>query len=84
MSAVLFFLGCLGSVITWISSIRPYVLKHQEGNNTGASLGVAMWVDWQKCGEISKQQEDPRGLVMYRTFGIFQIVGVIGFVMLLS
>jgi len=84
IAAILLFLGSGGSLAVWIFAIRPYVVAHGKSYKTGASLGVAIWVDWQSCGEISKEIDDSKGQNMYWTFGIFQGLFVLGFVLLFT
>jgi hypothetical protein len=82
MGVLLFVIGSLGSPLVWFFSIRPYVVAHGEGNKTGANMGVAMWVDWQSCGEIATKNGDERGRIIYRTFGVFQLVAALGFILI--
>ena len=79
IGALLLALGFGGSFAVWIFLIRPYVVAHGKSYKTGAGIGVAIWVDWQSCGEIAKEREDPKGKNIYWTFGVFQGLAVIGF-----
>ncbi len=45
-------------------------------------MGVAMWVDWQSCGEIAAAEGDPKGRRIYRIFGALQLMTALGFLLL--
>ncbi|MFT5634006.1 MAG: hypothetical protein ACI9SQ_001733 [Rubritalea sp.] len=82
MEAIIIIIGSLGTIIIWSFSIRPYVVAHGQGNKTGANMGVAMWVDWQSCGEIAAAEDDPKGRRVYRIFGALQLMTALGFLLL--
>ena len=82
MSIVIFFIGSIGAMVVWLFSVRPYVVAHGQGNKTGANMGVAIWVDWQSCGEIADAEDDDKGRRIYRTFGVFQAISALGFILL--
>ena len=75
---LLFVIGIGGAVGTWLFGIRPYVCRRKDGWKTGANLAVAVWVDWQSCGEIARKEQDPVGRALYRAFGFFQLCFVLG------
>ena len=81
--AILFLtFGSIGTLFIWIAGIRPYVVSNKQGYKTGANLSIAMWVDWQTCGDISKAQDDAKGRRIYLAFGLFQLVTAIGVILL--
>ena len=82
MAPILFFIGSFGAMAVWLFFIRPYVVIHGQGNKTGANIGVAIWVDWQSCGEIAAAEDDSKGRRIYRLFGAFQAIAAIGFILL--
>jgi hypothetical protein len=82
MAIILLFIGSIGAVVVWLFAVRPYVVSHGKGYNTGANIGIAIWVDWQSCGEIAKAENDDKGLRVYRMFGMFQLIAAIGFLLL--
>lgn len=82
MSLLFLILGFTGTLAVWICAVRPYVVSNNEGYKTGANLGVAMWVDWQSCGEIAKAQNDSKGKNIYRSFALFQLISVVSIILL--
>ena len=50
---------------------------------TGANWFVSSWADWQQCREFAKAHDDARGLWLARSFVIWQLAGLVGFVLLL-
>ena len=70
--------GLFGGVLWWLFGLRPFLRRHHDGYNTGANLMVAAWVDWQRCGEIAKEQDDPVGRRLYWGFAILQLSLVFG------
>jgi len=74
--------GC--SFAIWLFAIRPYVVAHRKSYRTGASFGVAIWVDWQSCGEIAKDIDDQKGRNLYWIFGLFQGLTAIGFLLMFT
>ena len=74
----LIIIGCCGSALWWLFALRPYLRRHHDGYNTGANLFVAAWVDWQRCGELAKQKNDPNGRWRYWGFVILQVCFLIG------
>ena len=82
MLPALLILGFIGTLAVWLFGIRPYVVSNNEGYKTGANLGIAMWVDWQSCGEIAKATNDSKGNKIYLAFGLFQIIFVVAIILL--
>ncbi len=82
MSFLLLIPGFIGTLSIWMFGIRPFVVSNNEGYKTGANLGIAMWVDWQSCGEIAKEKNNSKGRNIYRIFGLFQLISAAGIILL--
>ena len=75
---LLFPLGLLGIVVTWLCGMRPYVRRHGKGYRTGGNLYVAAWVDWQSCGEIAVTERERTGRYLRNAFVLSHIAMVVG------
>ena len=82
MAFLLLIFSTISTLAIWILGIRPYVVSNKQGYKTGANLAVAMWVDWQSCGEIAKATDDFKGKILYRIFGFLQMMSAIGIILL--
>ena len=70
--------GFYGGVWWWLFAIRPFVVKNKLGYRTGANLFVAVWVDWQSCGEIAREQGCPKARFRYWMFSGFAGSALLG------
>lgn len=81
VSLLLVFVGSWGAILWWLFAIRPYVRRHHQGYKTGANLLVAIWVDWQSCAEIARENDDRRGRRLSRVFVFLQLCFVLGLIL---
>lgn len=79
MATIIMIVGILGSLATWMFFIRPYVISHGRGVRSAAGFDIIIWADWHNCGEIATDKDDRIGRIIYRVFGVFQLVAVVGF-----
>lgn len=71
--------GVFGSLIVWLTLIRPYAVKHGQGYTTGASFWVAAWIDWEQSKEIAGKRGDLWMLRICRLFLALNLLVVAGF-----
>ena len=71
-------IGTYGCVFWWLFAVRPFVVKNKLGYRTGANMFVAIWVDWQSCGEIAREQRSSRAWFRYWMFAAFALTALLG------
>lgn len=70
-------------IALWLTTIRPYCLRHRQGHTPGATWGITTWVDWQQAREIAKKEGDRRMIAICRVFLFCHIAFVVVFVRLI-
>lgn len=70
--------GVFGSIIVWLTLIRPYAVKHGQGYTTGANFGVAAWIDWEQSKEIAGKRGDLWMIRICRLFLALNLLVVLG------
>ena len=75
---IMFCIGCLGALGSWLGAIRPYIRRSNRGANSAANLGVGAWVDWQTCKDLAEKHDDPYARKLVRVFGFAQLLALVG------
>ncbi len=76
MAAILIFCT-LAVMLLWLFAIRPYCRRNGKGFTTGANVGVAFWIDWQKARGIAQERGDKGMILICRLFLGLHIVAVV-------
>ena len=48
----------MSPLIIWLTSIRPYCVRHGLAYTPGALWWITLWIDWQHARELAKTKKN--------------------------